>query len=138
MKNIKVIEEAVSDRNLQLVASLFTWDTASGEPATDILSARLRAKYYGAQMITYRPFILKILEVQRPDVPIGAVNQTWTRDANDPRVEVVDNKIVDPLIEDYVKKGIAALVHSTRAFHGVVDCSRQRLLVTNVWGTAHA
>jgi hypothetical protein len=39
------------------------WDIQNGEPASDILGARLRAKYYGAQVITYRPFVINILEM---------------------------------------------------------------------------
>ncbi|KAK3938290.1 hypothetical protein QBC46DRAFT_231755, partial [Diplogelasinospora grovesii] len=34
----------------------------SDPPAPDILSARLRAKYWGAQVITHRPLIRQILE----------------------------------------------------------------------------
>lgn len=120
------------------IAPLYKWPLDSGEPAKDILSARLRAKYYGAQMITYRPFILKILEVQRPHMKSGELNQQWNQSISDPQVDQENKRILDPQIREYVRKGIKALIHSTTAFHGIADCSRQRLLVTNVWGTAHA
>jgi hypothetical protein len=42
-------------------------------PATDILGARRQAKFYGAQVITYRNFVLSILQLSpnakiEPDV----------------------------------------------------------------------
>jgi hypothetical protein len=115
------------------------WDTNKGEPANDILDARLRAKYYGAQVITYRPFVLKILEgsamnageqisgVYKPNIP-GVPNFQSVTQLGD----------IDPKVIVYAKNGLKALIHSTRAFHGLGDPSKDRLIVTNVWGTAHA
>lgn len=84
-------------------------------PATDILGARLRAKYWGTKVITYRPVNKHIL--------------SFSCDVN---------KMADPInpeIINFAHKGIKALVESTRAFHGVSD---ERLIITNVFGTAHA
>ncbi|KAJ6436396.1 C6 finger domain-containingprotein [Purpureocillium lavendulum] len=78
-------------------------------PAHDILGARLRGKYWGAQVITYRPFVKVVLE---------------SRD-----------KALDQEIFDLARKGITALIESTRAFHGLGD---ERPIITNVFGTAHA
>ncbi|ESZ96001.1 hypothetical protein SBOR_3621 [Sclerotinia borealis F-4128] len=109
-------------------------------PATDILTARMRAKYYGAQVITYRNFILKILDHSHA---VSSSNMV-ERDLDDLRngVEVPSiNKCaasgaeIDQQALNYAKKGIQALVNSTRAFHGLGE---GRLLVTNPWGTAHA
>ncbi|KAL2264896.1 hypothetical protein VTJ83DRAFT_7406 [Remersonia thermophila] len=106
-------------------------------PAGDILSARLRAKYWGAQVITYRPFVRQILEhnFQRTMALEGQMPAP-----EDFRSGVVvpvigpDEKIPPEMIE-YARKGVRALVESTRAFHGLKE---KRFIVTNVFGTAHA
>ncbi|KAG4430252.1 hypothetical protein IFR05_014263 [Cadophora sp. M221] len=95
-----------------VAANLMKWDATKGEPATNILEARLRAKYYGAEVITYRHFILKVLEK---------------------RIEEPDVKVLN-----YIECGIRALIFSTRAFYGLGNPGKDRLIVTNVWGTAHA
>jgi hypothetical protein len=86
-------------------------------PPNDILAARLRAKFHGAEVITYRPFLKMVLN--RPsalslDVPPEEIS---------------------PKIMNYSRLCIRAMVDSTRAFHGMGE---GRLIVTNVWGTAHA
>lgn len=98
-------------------------------PATDILAARLRAKYWGAQVITYRPFIRQILDynhkvrTQSPTAPdFGSAGASAINNNTD---EVIDN----------AEKGIRALIESTRAFHGIKE---ERFVITNVFGTAHA
>jgi hypothetical protein len=42
---------------------------------------------------------------------------------------------IDPQVVELAKKGIKALIESTRAFHGLGD---KRPIITNVFGTAHA
>lgn len=143
---IKACEE-----NLELVsvwAPNMTWN-AGDPPATDILRARLRAKFYGAQVITYRPFLLKILNYfnqeknherdtlnhgeQMPseykasiEVPTIGPNATRIEDFNGTK------------ILEYAKNCVIALINSTTAFHGLGNPSEQRFIVTNIWGTAHA
>lgn len=92
------------------------WDADKGEPAKDKLSARLRAKYYGAKVVTYRPFVLGILECSA-DVTADDIGQQ---------------------VFQYARAGINALINSTRAFYGLGDPESERPIVTNVWGTAHA
>lgn len=92
------------------------WDVDKGELATDILSARLRAKFYGARVMSCRPFVLKILE-----------------STADTKVEDIDQKTLQ-----YARDGIRAVVHSTRAFYGVGNPAMEIPIITNVWGTAHA
>lgn len=122
-----------------------TWNTETGERSSHILHARLRAKYYGASVITYRPFLLQILEVTRPRSvnylkSINGVEKDWKPGVGAPPVNRNATSIqdIDPRAIAYAKKGIIALIYSTSALHDVVDCGKQRLLVTNVWGTAHA
>lgn len=99
-------------------ASTMSWQVEKGELATDILGARLRAKFYGAQVITYRFCVLRLL---------GAARSTLPEIAIDVQTE-----------KEYASIGLRALIYSTRAFHGLGTPGEKRLNVTNVWGTAHA
>lgn len=105
-------------------------------PAGDILSARLRAKYWGAQVITYRPFVRQILELNfqktvGPDSPMPPSD--FRSDVSVPVIGP-DNGIPPEMIE-YAVKGVRALIESTRAFHGLKE---KRFIITNVFGTSHA
>jgi hypothetical protein len=95
-----------------VIAPNLKWDEEE-LPATDILGARLRAKFYGAQVITYRKFLLSILQLS-------------------------PNEKIKPDVVQYAIRCIKALIKSTMAFHGLGDPGSKRLLVTNIWGTAHA
>ena len=106
-------------------------------PAGDILSARLRAKYWGAQAITYRPCIKLILDLSF-DLRCGEARTTGrmarTHEELSPAiVSQVEN--LGPEVWDYARKGVRALIESTQAFHGLGD---RRPIVTNIFGTAHA
>jgi hypothetical protein len=109
-------------------------------PARDILAARLRAKYWGAQVITYRPFIRQILEFNHKAMLMESPVPTSGDFRSDVSVPVIaagartPGDIPQEVIE-YAVKGIRALIESTRAFHGVED---KRFIITNVFGTAHA
>ncbi|KAK3934398.1 hypothetical protein QBC46DRAFT_347675 [Diplogelasinospora grovesii] len=126
--NIEYIQNLL---DMQFVPPKFMFKH-SDPPAQDILSARLRAKYWGAQVITYRPFIRQILEFSplptysefRSDVTVPA-NGADARTPGDIPQQVIE----------YAVKGIRALIESTRAFHNVED---KRFIITNVFGTAHA
>ncbi|GKT91242.1 C6 zinc finger domain-containing protein [Colletotrichum tofieldiae] len=120
-------------------------------PATDLLDARLRAKYWGARVIIYRPFIRFILEVserlkQRSDDSgmlnkenVGAIGVFNPHDASalvgHGSHGIRGHDELDPEVKAWAERGIKALIQSTRAFHGV---DNKRLLVTNIFGTAHA
>jgi hypothetical protein len=117
------------------------WDVNKGEMAKDILGARLRAKYYGAQVITYRHFVLKILEMSStPSPATEQVSNEFISGVEAPRVNRNATKVqdIDNKVLEYARNGLKALIHSTRAFHGLGDPGTERLIVTNVWGTAHA
>jgi hypothetical protein len=138
-KEIDVVREAVA--NMSWVGPYFKFNE-SDPPANDILSARLRAKYWGAQVITYRPFIKQILqfshdadrgpadrEIAAPEFRPGVVAPSIHPDTK--RAADIDRKLLD-----YAKTGIDALIESTRAFHGLpLD---ERPIITNIFGTAHA
>lgn len=98
-------------------------------PANEILAARLRAKYWGAQVIIHRFFIRRIIDYNY-----------WQRmKRSNPNVVIPpDTPQESPLTQENIQlaqRGIQALVESTRAFHGLPD---KRFVVTNVFGTAHA
>ncbi|KAH7132792.1 hypothetical protein EDB81DRAFT_950220 [Dactylonectria macrodidyma] len=42
---------------------------------------------------------------------------------------------IDPKVVELAKKGLRALIESTRAFHGL---GTERPIITNIFGTAHA
>jgi len=107
------------------------------DPAIDILSARIRAKLYGAKVILYRTFLLKILEQSK----IGAHESDESMGATDvSRIDAEAARLSenDPNVLQYAEEAIKALIGSTTAFHGLGDPGSKRLIVTNIWGTAHA
>ena len=110
--------------NMKAVAPSMGWSD-SDPPASDILSARLRAKYYGTENITYRPFLKMVMN--RP----SRISQGFA----DNVPSQVPEEVISPKILKYTQLCIKAMENSTRAFHGM---GPGRLIVTNVWGTAHA
>ncbi|KKA29624.1 hypothetical protein TD95_000703 [Thielaviopsis punctulata] len=124
--------------DMQWVGPNFRFDE-DDPPATDILAARLRAKYWGAQVITYRPFLKQILDFGskmqnghsycavsefRPGVEAPIIS---------PKTESYDD--ISDKIKEYAQMAIRALVESTQAFHNL---GPKRPIITNVFGTAHA
>lgn len=83
-------------------------------PSENILEARLRAKMYGAEVITTRHFLRMVLNS---------------------RYEGGRNAVISAPIMEYARKCIRAMFHSAQAFWGIKG---GRLVVTNVWGTSHA
>lgn len=129
-EGVKRIEEMLRNSRSRWVPGSYQWDDKD-PPANDILGARLRAKYWGSQVILYRPFLRAILE-REPWPP-------YHNSAGSPDAAPLDDEMprnVDPRILHYAGLAINALVESTRAFHGIP--SSQRIIITNVFGTAHA
>ena len=134
------IEHIQNSLDMRFVPEAFQFQD-NDPPAKDILAARLRAKYWGAQVITYRPFIRQILESSHRGLPMESplpvsggnfhnepaaiMSPPGPHSPPDGNEEVIQN----------AAKGIRALVESTRAFHGIED---KRFIITNVFGTAHA
>ncbi|KAH7012065.1 uncharacterized protein B0I36DRAFT_378408 [Microdochium trichocladiopsis] len=144
--SLETIDEGVEHFQAQLKTSRGIWVPAElrwddkEPPADDILSARLRAKYWGSQVIIYRPFVRHLLE--KEPIPYGAY-----KDPRPPLPEslpdlAIDNghdpvpEGVDPRTLNYARLGIEALIKSTSAFHGMPP--KQHIIVTNIFGTAHA
>ncbi|KAJ4306069.1 hypothetical protein N0V88_000865 [Collariella sp. IMI 366227] len=100
------------------VAPEFRFDP-SDPPANDILSARLRAKYWGARVITHRHFVREILDHN--------FRRLMT---NEPAGVGIPHITIE-----YAGEGVQALIESTRAFH---ELKEKRFIITNVFGTSHA
>ncbi|KAI0845980.1 hypothetical protein F5Y00DRAFT_254929 [Daldinia vernicosa] len=130
-EGIKRIEEMLRNSRNRWVPNSYRWND-NDPPASDILGARLRAKYWGSQVILYRPFLRAILERE----PWPYHNQAGSPDAQQTPEYAEVPQGVDSRIVKYASLAIYALVESTRAFHGIP--SSQRIIITNVFGTAHA
>ncbi|KAF7550985.1 hypothetical protein G7Z17_g5342 [Cylindrodendrum hubeiense] len=139
-RNVSVVSDAVSGMHWVAPSFAFREDDL---PADDILAARLRAKYWGAQVITYRPFVRQILQFSHsvknhPSSPnFPTVTSEFRQDVIAPVIhpKTRTHGDIDPKVVELAKKGIKALIESTRAFHGL---GAERPIITNVFGTAHA
>lgn len=121
INEIQLVLKSARDR---WVPESYRWTDDSPLPE-DILGARLRAKYWGSQVILYRPFLRSILDGEaQPPYLSGRMN---------PNEKTID---CDRRTIENARLAIHALIESTRAFHGIK--SSQRIIITNVFGTAHA
>lgn len=120
-------------------------------PARDLLEARLRAKYAGMENITYRPFLKMVLNRPSrldPEAPMeGPAEMGRLRREGGPAgaPAAAGEEVVSEEVLGYAKRCLDAMIASTRAFWGVArpgpsksSAPLPRLIVTNVWGTAHA
>lgn len=114
-------------------------------PSSDINDARLRAKYYGAVYIVHRPFLRQILdseidpqEIQSPqsDSQQGARStpSAFSGTMAPPRPFADEKTYAETL--KFAKICIHAAIQSTIAFDSIIN--HKRLIVTNIFGTAHA
>lgn len=136
-KNVDFVSDAVS--GMQWVGPSFAFKE-DDPPAADILSARLRAKYWGAQVLTYRPFLRQILQfsfVKNHPTTGQPPSSEFRAEVEAPRIDPQARNVKDlnPHILVLAQKAVKALVESTRAFHGLGD---KRPVITSVFGTAHA
>lgn len=138
-KNVDLVAGAV--QGMHWVSKNFAF-REDDPPADDILAARLRAKYWGAQVLTYRPFVRQILQFshsrKHPQSPNPALTVSEFRpDIDVPRMNPLakTGSDIDARLLELAKKGIKALIESTRPLHGLED---KRPIITNVFGTAHA
>ncbi|CAG8951092.1 hypothetical protein HYFRA_00006490 [Hymenoscyphus fraxineus] len=139
---IEACQESLN--NIPGFAPTMAWKE-NDPPATDILGARLRAKYYGAQVITYRHFVLRILDINYASKAQSKDNQKkpWAGEMSNEfksgvPVPAANEDHIDKKALEYSEFCIKALIQSTKAFHGLGDPGKDRLIVTNIWGTAHA
>ncbi|KAJ0120255.1 hypothetical protein J7T55_001112 [Diaporthe amygdali] len=138
-KILEEIEEDLGSRS-NVWLGMYKFDR-NDPPARDILSARIRAKFWGANVITYRPSIKTVLDfshkrsnafsedseraIPHEDASGWATVRSDARSPSD----------IDGVVFENARKGIDAVIKSTMAFHGLED---KRFIITNVFGTAHA
>ncbi|KAM3413937.1 hypothetical protein BST61_g10608 [Cercospora zeina] len=111
-------------------------------PPSDILSARLRAKYWGARYVINRPFLdycLHIMPGLKDQIPLEQVARDSygnPRDKADVHLFRAIQRLGDREVWAATQRCIDAAMHSTVAFDGLAK--HGRLIVTNIHGTAHA
>jgi hypothetical protein len=106
------------------------WDDGD-PPSEDINEARLRAKYYGAKYIIHRPSLYYALHNWPGKYPASTYIPMYQGAMPPPRP-------IDSEIHGSVQQCIRAAKKSTLAFDGIIQNPNQRLIVTNIFGTAHA
>ncbi|KAI0156953.1 hypothetical protein GGR57DRAFT_75332 [Xylariaceae sp. FL1272] len=111
---VEEVQQNLRDARDKWVPIAYRWNEGD-PPANQLLTARLRAKYWGSQVILYRPFLKTLLD----------------REPQTPSIYQNENTPIR-----YAALAIDALIESTRAFHGVEN--QKRIIITNVFGTAHA
>ena len=136
---------------------LGTWDWDDNNfEAENINDARMRAKYYGAKYIIYRPALLYVLRNPGPDTPSikysdspqtgsnsqyaspmqhgysPAPNGVHTGDMRPP--DRKDAPMDAARVEKCAAHCVRAAIRSTTSF----DRVPQRWIITNIFGTAHA
>ena len=94
------------------------WDEEKAPLATDIKNARLRAKYYGARYVLNRPFLLQAIN------PYGVREKHFI--------------VSEAMTLEAAETCVAAAIRSTVAFDGLGNGLNDRLITTNIFGTAHA
>ncbi|KAI1823458.1 hypothetical protein F4861DRAFT_322003 [Xylaria intraflava] len=132
---IKEIQAHIKEVKKAWVPQDYYWNDEDESLPDDFLAARLRAKYWGSQVILYRPFLKLFLSPDDEESPYH--NEAASPEMMTPvDVNEQNRKCYDPITIQYAELAIHALIQSTRAFHGLD--SAQRLIITNVFGTAHA
>jgi hypothetical protein len=138
----------------------YKW-TDGEKPSSDLLVARMQAKYYGAGYIILRPYLWNALQwanvhlpfdmeswlhseynpgVPNPMAPVGSEglpNELPSRNVT--KEEVESNPLLAKTFLWCCKKCIEYAMHSTVAFDGVAPPAHgSRPRVTNIHGTATA
>ena len=146
----------------KLLPAELSW-VDSEAPATDINMARLRAKFYGGQYMILRPFLF--LAVHDIELPPTAPVSGWSSQTSSPaataesastptasfrqRGAFVDLSPHQSEVLRVAHECIDSAIQSTIAFDRVgadpatrynqyKDTPRERLILTNIFGTLHA
>jgi hypothetical protein len=112
----------------------WSWDEDDWEsPSINI--ARMRGKYYGGKYIIWRPVLQYALSIAAS----GSKQEgTMESPAGNDRSMASPSTVRVPYLSDFVLHGaktcVEAAIRSTTCF----DKCRRRLIVTNIFGTAHA
>ncbi|CAG8904335.1 unnamed protein product [Penicillium nalgiovense] len=162
------VQEALSlnlDRWRESLPDSMQWDE-SDPPANEINAARMRAKYYGARYIIHRPLLYHVLHYGHTGARAGPISQNSMESpafqqlppsmlhssarapsmssdmGSTPAAISTDWQPPEVRLHELPKKlksachiCISSAIKSTEAFDGV---GGHRLVVTNIFGTAHA
>ena len=115
-----------------------SWRDGDLQPS-DILAARLRAKFYGAHYIATRPYLDYAIHVMNAMQEGQSLEEAAVNGSGMPRLSelAVFRAIAGMDVEKVREKArtcVRSAIHSTVAFDRVPG----RLVVTNIMGTAHA
>lgn len=132
LKITKEIEQDILDKK-DVAGGSYAFDV-NDPPAEDILHARFRAKFWGANVLTYRPYIENIMAWSHAQRHPDEYRDKGYASASVPSNATTPSEI-PTIVVDYACKAINVLFKSTEAFHGLRD---KRFIITNVFGTAHA
>lgn len=106
-----------------------------GDPTTEINHARLRGKYYGALYIIHRPMLYLALQMEdEGKLTSDLLNLSFSSMSDASEKESEASFLAE--IMAAAQTTIKAAIWSTVAFDAII--SSRRLIVTNVFGTAHA
>lgn len=109
-------------------------------PASNILAARLRAKYWGAKYVVNRPFLdyaLHILPYVRDGTSVHEVARDVHGNYRD-KAEINLFEAIEGLGEAAVWRASMRCIEAAMQSTIALDGAGQRLVVTNIHGTAHA
>lgn len=115
------------------------------EPSSDINDARLRAKYYGALYIVHRPFLRQLLDDEIEPQDMQSPRSDYNKGPQRTSSTYSGRKMAPPRFSDETAKSdilhsaaicVHAAMNSTIAFDSIIK--DKRLIVTNIFGTAHA
>ncbi|KAK6006864.1 hypothetical protein QM012_005872 [Aureobasidium pullulans] len=126
----------------QTLVPEYSWSD-DDPPASDIVAARLRGKYYGARYVCTRPYLDYALHVMY-ELDKGRTLEEVTKDANGRNRQTefawftaIRQYNNEEMVKSKCRICIDAAMRSTVAFDGVENFDH-RLIVTNIMGTAHA
>lgn len=133
-------------------------------PATDLNTARLRAKYYGGLYMVLRPHLrIAVHDIEYPPSHLGSrphQNPQWSQnnspiatgdvsnptsrsdqmmDLSDGHLQIIS--LASICIESAIKSTIAfdrVGAHDDSPYEGLQSTRKTRLIVTNIFGTLHA
>jgi hypothetical protein len=144
----------------RLLPPSLAWDD-SEPPASDINIARLRAKFYGGHYMILRPFLyIAVHDVQLPagpridwssgaNSPVGNGNPNRTPTDRNWHRSIMNVTSEQAGVLQVAHQCIDSAIQSTIAFDRVgddpdapydhyINISKERLIVTNIFGTLHA
>ena len=135
MVNAKDLLDGLDEWKKKLPEAL-KWED-NEPPARDINAARLRGKYYGARYMMARPFLHHAhAETEKRQKRAQMRKMHASESLTVGGASSKEDDKLDQKVSTYAQTCIEAACSSTTAFDGIWPA--KRLIVTNIFGTAHA